>query len=113
MELLLLKMKKMLVAKRPVDIYTSGYMRITEPRSLEFLISEGKKTSNLYTFFNQDDKFHAKFFYFQLPTRKYALILDSSNISTSGLAEEGELNVPNKGEAREGGQSLLRNHRDH
>ena len=92
-KLLFGKLRKMLIAKRPVSFYTCSYMQITDPRALDFLISNAKKSKNISIYFNQKSKFHAKFLYFQKPNNEYAVFIGSSNVSDSGLREEGELNV--------------------
>ncbi len=85
--------KGMLNKGKQVTIYTSGYLRITEPNALEDLLKLTKSYNSLKVYFNPDDRFHSKFFLFEKPNKTYSLFLGSSNISLGGLAEIGELNV--------------------
>lgn len=76
-----------------VTLYTSGYLRITEPKALEDLLRLTRNYPSLNVFFNPDDRFHSKFLLFERPKTTYTLFLGSSNISVGGLSELGELNA--------------------
>jgi len=76
-----------------VTIYTSGYLRITEPGALEDLLRLARNYPSLNVYFNPHDRFHSKFLLFQKPKKAYTLFLGSSNISLGGLLELGELNA--------------------
>jgi HKD family nuclease len=76
-----------------VTIYTSGYLRVTEPQALEDLLRLTRNYPSLNVFFNPYDRFHSKFLLFEKPKRTYTLFLGSSNISVGGLLELGELNA--------------------
>jgi HKD family nuclease len=73
-----------------IDFFTSGFLDITAPEALQYLYSQKKKGVRPY--FQLFGRFHAKFLYFQKP-HTYSLFVGSSNISDSGLLEEGELNM--------------------
>lgn len=91
-------LKEILNREGKITIFTSGYLRITEPKALSHLLAASKPYEPLLeVFFNPVDRFHSKFFLFEKPKNRYSLFLGSSNISAEGLAEIGELNVHIRG----------------
>lgn len=88
---------KQLLKNGKIKIYTSGYLRITEPKALEELLKLSKSHNNLDIFFNPKDRFHAKFIFIEKRRGHYSLFLGSSNISVGGLEGIGELNILLKG----------------
>jgi HKD family nuclease len=97
MEQMFKMLKKILEIKKEVIIYTSGYLRITDPEALEDLLSIKPSYKTLKVYFNPKDRFHAKFILLNKPRKNYTLFLGSSNISVEGLKEIGELNIQIKG----------------
>jgi HKD family nuclease len=86
-------LQPLLDKSRPVAIYTSGYLGITDPDALEDLLRLSGRYQSLHVFFNPEDRFHSKFFFFEEGGDGYSLFLGSSNISVGGFADTGELNV--------------------
>lgn len=93
------KLKPLLEAGHSVAIFTSGYLRITEPKALQRLLKLTSTFDSLKVFFNPNDRFHAKFLLFEKPNRAYTLFLGSSNITLQGLGAAGELNVQISGKS--------------
>lgn len=93
---LLSGLHKMLERGYDVSFYTTGYMRQTERKALQTLVEFHMRFPKLRVFFNRSTRFHAKFLYFGKPYG-YSLFVGSSNISTGGLLEEGELNIVVRG----------------
>jgi HKD family nuclease len=89
--------KPLLDGSRPVTVYTSGYLGITDPNALEDLLRLCEHYESLRVFFNAGDRFHSKFFFFEKPGDAYGLFLGSSNVSVGGFADTGELNVHIRG----------------
>jgi HKD family nuclease len=92
------RLRPLLDRDRPVTIFTSGYLGITDPLALEDLLRLTKLYKSLKAFFNLEERFHSKFLLFDKPRSSYALFLGSSNISVEGLAATGELNVHVRGQ---------------
>jgi HKD family nuclease len=90
-------LKKLLDAEHPVELFTSGYLGITEVGALEDLLRLGREYPSLGVRFNMGDRFHAKFIYVSRPSQTYCLFVGSSNISVAGLAGLGEVNVQIRG----------------
>src|SRR5262249_51827042 len=90
-------LKVLLDRARPVTIYTSGYLGITAPEALDDLLRLCGHYGSLQVFFNPEDRFHSKFFFFDKPRDAYSLFLGSSNVSVGGFADTGELNVHIRG----------------
>jgi len=90
-------LKEILNKGNSVAIFTSGYLRITDPEALEDLLKLTKTYDSLKVYFNPDDRFHSKFILFGKPKNKYSLFVGSSNISVGGLSETGELNIHIRG----------------
>jgi HKD family nuclease len=86
-------LKVLLDRSRPVTVYTAGYLGITDPKALEDLLRLCDHYESLQVFFNAEDPFHAKFYFFEKPSDAYSLFLGSSNVSVGGFADTGELNV--------------------
>jgi HKD family nuclease len=93
------RLKVMLNRSRPVIVYTSGYLEITDPKALEDLLRLCGHYESLRVFFNAQDRFHSKFFFFDKPDDAYSLFLGSSNVSVGGFADTGELNVHIRGKS--------------
>lgn len=85
--------KGMLTDGRPVVVYTSGYLGITDPDALADLVRLADDYESLRVFFNPADRFHSKFFFFTRPSCAYSLFLGSSNVSVGVFTDTGELNV--------------------
>jgi HKD family nuclease len=92
-------LRVLLDRSRPVTVYTSGYLDITDPSALEDLLRLCGRYESLRVFFNAQDRFHSKFFFFEKPGDGYSLFLGSSNVSVGGFADTGELNVHIRGKA--------------
>lgn len=92
------RLRLMLAKRRPVTIFTSGYLGITDPLALEDLLRLSVDFPFLKPYFNLDDRFHSKFLLFEKPSNAYGLFLGSSNISVEGLAATGELNIHVQGQ---------------
>jgi len=91
-------LREILNREGKITIFTSGYLRITEPKALSDLLAASKLYNPLLKiFFNPADRFHSKYFLFEKPQNRYSLFLGSSNISAEGLAEIGELNIHIRG----------------
>lgn len=91
--------KGMLDAGKPVAVYTSGYLGITDPDALADLLRLAEDYDSLRVFFNPADRFHSTFFFFARPKSAYTLFLGSSNVSVGGFTDTGELNVHIRGKA--------------
>lgn len=86
--------REILNRNKKVEIFTSGYMGITDPKALKSLLQLSKIYGDLLkVYFKPTHKFHAKYFFFERPDKSYCVFLGSSNISETGLSEIGELNV--------------------
>jgi HKD family nuclease len=92
-------LKGMLDAGKPVAVYTSGYLGITDPAALADLLRLAGNYDSLRVFFNPADRFHSKFFFFAPPKNAYTLFLGSSNVSVGGFTDTGELNVHIRGKS--------------
>jgi HKD family nuclease len=92
-------LKVLLEKSRPVTVYTSGYLGITDPKALEDLLQLCGHYESLRVFFNAEDRFHSKFFFFEKPGDAYSLFLGSSNVSVGGFADSGELNIHIRGKS--------------
>jgi HKD family nuclease len=92
-------LRALLDESRPVAVYTSGYLGITDPAALDDLLRLSSHYRSLQVFFNPDDRFHSKFFFFDKPADRYSLFLGSSNVSVGGFADTGELNVHIRGKS--------------
>lgn len=91
-------LKVLLDRSRPVTVYTSGYLGITDPEALEDLLRLCDNYESLQALFNPEDRFHSKFFFFEKPGDTYSLFLGSSNVSVGGFADTGELNIHIRGQ---------------
>src|SRR5262245_66686138 len=74
-------LKGLLDRSRPVAVYTSGYLGITDPDALEDLLRLSTRYEPLQVFFNPVDRFDSKSFHFETPADGYSPCLASSNIS--------------------------------
>jgi HKD family nuclease len=92
-------LKVLLDRSLPVTVYTSGYLGITDPKALEDLLRLCDHYESLRVFFNAEDRFHSKFFFFEKPGDTYSLFLGSSNVSVGGFADTGELNAHIRGKS--------------
>jgi HKD family nuclease len=90
--------RPLLDADRHVEMFTSGYLGITQVGALEDLLKLCRQYPSLTVRFNLGDRFHAKYIYLRQPARRYCLFVGSSNISVAGLAGLGELNVQIRGQ---------------
>jgi len=92
-KLLVDALKPMLMKDRKIRIYCSGYMRVTHPEALRRLVALAKTFPRLELLFNGENQFHAKFMLFKTKNAGFTVFVGSSNLSTGGLLEAGEVNA--------------------
>jgi HKD family nuclease len=79
--------------KGRVRILTGLYQGFTEPRALSVLLREQKESENRISVrISRDKRFHWKS-YFLIGSRTATAIVGSSNMTSEGLLERGELNL--------------------
>lgn len=89
----LLHVLQQVASRGRVRVLTGLYQGFTEPKALALLLREQRDTSKrLSVRISRDKRFHWKS-YFLLKARSATAIVGSSNMTSEGLTERGELNL--------------------
>jgi HKD family nuclease len=67
----------LLEARGRIEVFTSGYLGVTEPEALDDLLKLSHEYHSLTVRFNVGDRFHAKFIYLRRPAQAYCLLVGS------------------------------------